>query len=63
MYVLPEQKLNSITNAHCFSFRPTCTKPNVEPTPPVKIIHQIRTLPYSFTFKTLNYAKKMSTVK
>ena len=36
---------------------------NVEPTPPVKIIYQIRTLPYSFTFKTLNYAKKMSTVK
>ena len=41
----------------------TCTKPFVEPTPPVKIIYQIRTLPYSFTFKTLNYAKKMSTVK
>ena len=29
MYVKPEQKLNRITNAHCYSVSPTCTKPNV----------------------------------
>jgi len=29
MYVVPEQKLNRITNAYCYSVRPTCTKPNV----------------------------------
>ena len=41
----------------------TCTKPTVEPTPPVKMIGQIKPLPFAFTFKYLNYAKKMSTVK
>ena len=41
----------------------TCTKPTVEPTPPVKMIHQINPLPFAFTFKYLNYAKKMSTAK
>ena len=41
----------------------TCTKPNVEPTRLVKMIGQIKPLPFAFTFKYLNYAKKMSTVK
>ena len=41
----------------------TCTKPNVEPTPPLKMTHQIKPLPFAFTFKYLNYAKKMSTAK
>jgi hypothetical protein len=29
IYVLPEQKLNRITNAHCYSICPTCTKPDI----------------------------------
>ena len=29
MYVLAEQKLNRITNAHCYYVCPTYTKPNV----------------------------------
>ncbi len=29
MFPQPEQKQNRITNAHCYSVRPTCTKPNV----------------------------------
>ncbi len=29
MFVLPEQKLNKITNAHCYYVSLTCTKPNV----------------------------------
>ena len=41
----------------------TCTKPTVEPTPLVKMIHQIKPLPFVFTFKYLNYAKKMSAAK
>ena len=42
---------------------PNNAKPNVEPTPSVKMTHQIKPLPSAFTFKYLNYAKKMSTVK
>ena len=42
---------------------PNNAKPFVEPTPPVKMTHHIKPLPFAFTFKYLNYAKKMSTVK
>ena len=60
---LPGTEAKFITAAHVTMYRPDFWQCIVEPTPPVKMTHQIKPLPFVFTLKYLNDAKKMSTAK
>jgi len=62
MLVKPEPQLGFVKMLIVLPSSPTCTKPNVEPTPTVKAT-DFKKHYLSFSFKTLSYEKKMSTVK